>query len=173
MPGPSIVPANAVDATASDVMMYVFILLCVVLFVVRLQLHLAQCGGKAIELLVSVERCTASARRLQPGGKFFTGLFQMGTTSFLQSTSTRVLPADVALWGLGRVTTRVDGLAASTIAGIAIIDREWPSDALVAAVSVIESPFEGTDFSGEFSDPWLRLRLGEPTTERDKRLADL
>ncbi len=97
----------------------------------------------------------------------------MGTTSFLQSTSTRVLPADVALWGLGRVTTRVDGLAASTIAGIAIIDREWPSDALVAAVSVIESPFEGTDFSGEFSDPWLRLRLGEPTTERDKRLADL
>ncbi len=72
-----------------------------------------------------------------------------------------------------RVVVAVDGSVASTIAVNAIIDREWPADTLVTVVSVIESPFGGTDFSGEFSDPWLRLRLGEPTTERDKRLAEL
>lgn len=75
--------------------------------------------------------------------------------------------------GTPRVVVAVDGSVASTIAVNAIIDREWPADTLVAVVSVIESPFRGTDFSGEFSDPWLRVRLGEPTTERDKRLAEL
>ena len=81
-----------------------------------------------------------------------------------------------APFGAGpRVVVAVDGSVASTVAVNAILDREWPADTVVAAVSVIESPFGvGADFAGgEYSDEWLRLRLREPKTERDGRLAGL
>lgn len=76
-------------------------------------------------------------------------------------------------FGVGpRVVVAVDGSAASAVAVSAILAREWPTGTVVAAVSVIESPFGiGKDFAGEYSDEWLRMRLREPGHERDERLA--
>ena len=71
-----------------------------------------------------------------------------------------------------RVVVAVDGSAASSAAVREIIAREWPSGTVVAAVSVIKSPFGlGEDFAGEYSDEWLRLRLHEPREVHDGRLS--
>lgn len=73
-----------------------------------------------------------------------------------------------------RVVVAVDGSEAATAAVHAIIAREWPSGTVVAAVSVVKSPFGlGADFDGDYSDEWLRLRLQEPRDLRDGRFASL
>jgi nucleotide-binding universal stress UspA family protein len=70
-----------------------------------------------------------------------------------------------------RVVVAVDGSAAANAAVQEIITREWPSDTIVAAVSVIKSPFGfGADFAGDYSDEWLRLRLHEPREVQDGRV---